>query len=45
MASLDILCSDPHNILKEITLKKHMRNFLTANEKFSKTFHGPSIYP
>ena len=51
MASLNILCLDLHNFLKEITRKKkkekgkkHIRKFSVIHDKFSKIFHGPSIF-
>ena len=51
MVSLNILCSDPHNILKVTQKKKekkigkeHIRKFFVAHQKFSKIFHSPSIF-
>ena len=46
MASLNILCSDPHNFLKEVTKKmgKYIRAFFVVHQKFSKIFHDPSIF-
>ena len=38
-ASLKILCSDPLNLLKEVTNK-----IFVTHQKFSKIFHDPSIY-
>ena len=39
LASLKILCSEPLNLLKEVTNK-----IFVTHQKFSKTFHNPSIY-
>ena len=46
MANLNILCSDHHKFLKEVTkkLEKYIRKFFVAHQKFSKTFHDPSIF-
>ena len=44
MTSLIILCSDPHNFLKEGIRKKVHKKIFVAHQKFSKIFHGPSIY-
>ena len=42
MASLSILCSDPNNVLKEVTknLGKCIEIFFVAHKKCSNIFHG-----
>ena len=53
MASSNILCSDPHNFLKEVIKnkqtnkklgKKHKRKFFVAHQKLLKIFHDPSVF-
>ena len=45
MTSLNILCSEPHNLKKTLKKfgKKNVRNFFVFHEKFSKIFYGPSM--
>ena len=45
MADLNILYSDPHKFLKEVTKKlgKYITKFFVAHQKLSKLFHGTSI--
>ena len=47
MASLNILCSDPHNFLKEVTKKmgKYIRAFFVVHQKLSKIFHDHQYLP
>ena len=46
MANLNILCSDPHKFFEEVTkkLEKYIRKVFVTHQKFSKMFHGPSIF-
>ena len=46
MASLNILCSDPDNVLKGIIKKlgKYIKAFCYSPSKILKIFHGSSIF-
>ena len=46
MASLNVLFSDPHNFLKEVTKKvrKVHKIFFVAQKKLLHIFPGPSIF-
>ena len=46
MASLNILGSDPHNFLKEVTkkIRKVHKKFFVADQKLSNILHGLSIF-
>ena len=43
MASLNILCTDPHNPLEDVTknIGKYLKKFFVAHQYFPKIFHGP----